>query len=233
MATSTSFSPEASTKARQFERLDLECMARELRWLQNALSVASTAKPGDVAVEFCHDVVYAHNDLLSGNVLVVSNPDGSQEESVRLIDFEYGAYNYRAFDLANHFCEHAGFDFDLDRWYPSESVQLHWLHSYAEALPAENKYRPLLSACPSPTAAQRRLWHDVYIGINKFALASHYWWGLWAIVQAQHSPIDFDFMGYSLMRFEGYSKHKRLFFPDEPAVVLVRPEPTPVTETEA
>jgi hypothetical protein len=35
-----------------------------------------------------------------------------------------GGYNYTAFDLANHFCEHAGFDFDLPRWYPKPDTQV-------------------------------------------------------------------------------------------------------------
>ena len=35
-----------------------------------------------------------------------------------------GGYNYIAFDIANHFCEYAGFDFDLERWYPSMADQV-------------------------------------------------------------------------------------------------------------
>ena len=27
-----------------------------------------------------------------------------------------GGYNYVAFDIGNHFCEYAGFDFDLEKW---------------------------------------------------------------------------------------------------------------------
>ena len=30
---------------------------------------------------------------------------------------------------------------------------------------------------------------------NKFALASHFNWGLWAILQEHWSSIDFDFLG--------------------------------------
>ena len=49
--------------------------------------------------------------------------------------------------------------------------------------------------------------------VNQFATASHFFWGFWAIIQARHSPIDFDFMGYALDRFWGYYKHKAAFFP--------------------
>ena len=46
-----------------------------------------------------------HNDLLSGNVLL-SLPAGEEdktEPTVTIIDFEYGAHNYIAYDFANHF----------------------------------------------------------------------------------------------------------------------------------
>jgi hypothetical protein len=30
---------------------------------------------------------------------------------------------------------------------------------------------------------------------NAFALASHQYWGVWALIQARYSPIDFDYLG--------------------------------------
>lgn len=49
-------------------------------------------------------VVFSHNDLQEGNILI--RPDHPlMEEKLVLIDFEYCSYNYRGFDLANHFCE--------------------------------------------------------------------------------------------------------------------------------
>lgn len=32
--------------------------------------------------------------------------------------------------------------------------------------------------------------------IELFALAAHFFWGVWALIQAAHSSIDFDFVGY-------------------------------------
>ncbi|GJU14345.1 probable ethanolamine kinase [Tanacetum coccineum] len=52
-------------------------------------------------------VVFAHNDLLSGNLMM--NDD---ERKVYFIDFEYGSYSYRGFDIGNHFNEYAGYDCD-------------------------------------------------------------------------------------------------------------------------
>jgi hypothetical protein len=39
-------------------------------------------------------------------------------------------------------------------------------------------------------------------------LISHLFWGSWAAVQASCSDIDFDFIGYSDLRFDGYMYHK-------------------------
>ena len=57
---------------------------------------------------------------------------------------------------------------------------------------------------------------ELHARVNQFALASHCWWGLWAVVQAAHSPIDFDFIGYCADRFKGFDKHKAAFFPGVP-----------------
>lgn len=49
-------------------------------------------------------VVFAHNDLLLGNILY----DPSSESKVTFIDYEYADYNFQAYDIGNHFDEFAG-----------------------------------------------------------------------------------------------------------------------------
>lgn len=49
-------------------------------------------------------VVFAHNDMQEGNILLRTSP-GKIADRISLIDFEYCSYNYRGYDLANHFCE--------------------------------------------------------------------------------------------------------------------------------
>jgi ethanolamine kinase len=181
-------------------------------------------------------VVYGHNDLLSGNVLHVRGPDGEPQDVVQIIDYEYGGYNYCGFDVANHFCEHAGFDFDLDKWYPGPDVQHAWFRAYLErlgiSLPTAATYAAAGSAgsgsgsgqagpSSSAPAAEEDAVTAAFLRelgrrVDQFALASHCWWGLWAIVQAKHSPIDFDFISYSRERFRGYDKQKAAFFPGVP-----------------
>ena len=51
-------------------------------------------------------------------------------EGVTLIDFEYAAYNYRAWDIANHFNEFAGFDFNIKKDFPNMDRRVEFLSHY-------------------------------------------------------------------------------------------------------
>jgi ethanolamine kinase len=48
----------------------------------------------------------------------------------------------------------------------------------------------------------------LYDEVNGFSLASHFYWGLWAMIQAMVSDIDFDYMEYAVLRFDEYDKRK-------------------------
>ncbi|KAI9501318.1 hypothetical protein GGI25_004101 [Coemansia spiralis] len=132
-------------------------------------------------------VVFAHNDLLSGNIIISESKD-----KVSFIDYEYGMYNYRAFDIANHFNEYAGFECDYSR-YPTKQVQLKWFKVYLDTIDQDS----------SPEALEA-----MYKEVSFFQLASHFYWGVWALVQAAISDIDFDYMEYAKMRFDQYYKVK-------------------------
>lgn len=49
-----------------------------------------------------YPVVFSHNDMQEGNILLRLN---TAKPELVLIDFEYCSYNYRGFDIANHFVE--------------------------------------------------------------------------------------------------------------------------------
>lgn len=114
-------------KAETYQKLNLPRIQREMIELKAILDLLE------------EPLVFCHNDLLSGNILHVpatattnNNPNTnnnststsdattnnttgevpSESPQVTLIDFEYGSLNYRAFDIANHFCESAGFECD-------------------------------------------------------------------------------------------------------------------------
>ena len=46
---------------------------------------------------------------------------------------------------------------------------------------------------------------------NFFSLVAHQYWGVWALIQARYSPIDFDYFGYSRLRWDEYHKRKNGF----------------------
>jgi choline/ethanolamine kinase len=53
--------------------------------------------------------MFCHNDMQEGNILLccgdMTDEEALQDPHLVLIDFEYCSYNYRGFDLANHFLE--------------------------------------------------------------------------------------------------------------------------------
>ena len=71
-------------------------------------------------------VVFCHNDLLPPNILY-----DEARRNVEFIDYEYSGSSYRGFDIANHFCEFAGFKCEFER-YPSPDFQKEWLRGYLE-----------------------------------------------------------------------------------------------------
>ncbi len=44
-----------------------------------------------------------------------------------------------------------------------------------------------------------------------FAPLANAFWGVWAVIQAKYSPIDFDFVRYATDRMQGYRKQRALF----------------------
>lgn len=133
-------------------------------------------------------VVFAHNDLLSGNLML--NDD---EEKLYLIDFEYGSYSYRGYDIANHFNEYAGFDCDYTL-YPDKDSQYHFFRHYLQP--------------DKPQEVSEQELRNLYVETNSYKLASHLYWALWALIQANVSSIDFDYLDYFFLRYEEYKKQK-------------------------
>ena len=85
--------------------------------------------------------VLCHNDLLSGNILLSNDSallQESSKEGVTLIDFEYAGFNPRAYDLANHFNEFAGFDFDIENRFPPQALRFAYLTHYLDAASASS-----------------------------------------------------------------------------------------------
>ncbi|KAI5609678.1 hypothetical protein C0J50_5889, partial [Silurus asotus] len=139
-------------------------------------------------------VVLCHNDLLIKNIIY--NPD---EGEVKFIDYEYADFNYQAYDIGNHFNEYAGVN-DVDYGlYPSPELQINWITSYLQSVRINSHVDSLIT--PEEV-------NTLYIQVCKFSLASHLSWGLWSLVQAKYSTINFNFLKYAAARFSYYFKKK-------------------------
>ncbi|GMH04508.1 hypothetical protein Nepgr_006348 [Nepenthes gracilis] len=133
-------------------------------------------------------VVFAHNDLLSGNLML-----NEEEGKLHLIDFEYGSCNYRGYDIGNHFNEYAGYDCDYSL-YPTKDEQYHFFRHYLSS--------------DAPDMVTDSDLESLHVEANTFMLASHLYWALWALIQAKISPIDFDYLGYFFLRYDEYKRQK-------------------------
>jgi ethanolamine kinase len=132
-------------------------------------------------------VRFCHNDLPSLNVIL-----DERYNSIHFIDYEYCSYNYRGFDIGNHFNEFAGLDLKTEQ-YPTVEQQRQFARSY-------------LSTTSDSVSEQ-----DVENLVNEanlFALGSHLLWAAWGLIQASASKIDFDYIGYSRKRMEWYLAQK-------------------------
>lgn len=115
--------------------------------------------------------------------------------AVEFIDYEYGGWNYRAYDIANHFCEWTGFECDFSL-YPTREVRVSWLCHYQRELlyrSDENGYK--IDEKDIENAA--KLLCDE---VDAFSRLPHLYWGIWSLLQFSLSRINFDFMTYSMRR---------------------------------
>ncbi|XP_065813459.1 choline/ethanolamine kinase isoform X1 [Labrus bergylta] len=181
-------------KYNKLMKLDLPAELESLRAL-----LAATPSP----------VVFCHNDVQEGNILMLEDEERTSSDNLMLIDFEYSSYNYRGFDFGNHFCEWM-YDYTYNKWpfykatpedYPTREQQLHFIRGY---LAEQRQY----SNIPMD---QTQMEEDMIIEANRYALASHFLWGLWSIIQAKISKIEFGYMDYAQCRFDAYFKQKKLF----------------------
>ena len=139
-------------------------------------------------------VCFCHNDLLSGNVIF--EPEAAGGPAVHFIDFEYGGYNYRGFDIGNHFCEMMGFELD-DSKYPTEHFQREWIASYLRSFLHHSDLQE-----PEDWDIQvERLRKQVQL----FSILAHLFWGIWAVIQHQYATVkEFDYLSYARLRLSTF-----------------------------
>ncbi|XP_040168711.1 choline/ethanolamine kinase isoform X4 [Anopheles arabiensis] len=180
-----------------------------------------------------NDLDNTRDSVLSGNSQALSDANSSTdgEPELMIIDFEYCAYNYRGFDLANHFLEWT-FDYTntqspyfyhkLDQ-YPTAEQQEKFITQYLSHLspPMEDgleigdrddsaeeeersKYGSLTGSVSEEEVEQVRR------EVQCFTMASHLFWSLWAIVNV-YQEIEFGYMEYAVCRLKQYQQAKQCY----------------------
>jgi len=147
-------------------------------------------------------IVFCHNDLLLGNVVW-----NKEEGRTYFIDYEYGAFNYLAFDIANHFNEHTGTEAVFDQsLFPDREYQLRWLTNYIRHSKALEQGSPA-----SEVEVSEEEVGELFKDVQRHTILSDLMWGIWAVRQANVSTIDFDFVGYAISKFGGFWEKKSKF----------------------
>jgi ethanolamine kinase len=133
---------------------------------------------------------------------------------VQFIDYEYATPSPAAFDIANHFAEWGGYDCDYSMM-PTRSVRRQFLTEYIKSY---SQFRGI------PECTQQEIVDRLYEDVDRFrGIPGLYWYvlpqykwtltdnhrGVWALIQAQISQIDFDYASYAETRLGEYYAWRR------------------------
>ena len=203
-------------KAKLLRGVDLAWIEAAVQKLKGELAAVSSgaatadAGPSEAASSVMTSQVVCHNDVNSGNVLVAAEDPGA----VHFIDWEYAGLNPAGFDIGNHWCEYAGFDFRGSlHEYPSPDLAKAFMQHYVEAR------CPAIVQSDWTAEEQAQFWAACTRMGNMYALASHLLWGVWSIMQAAFSEVEFDFIDYAAQRFDAFKLQREHF--DLPPVMGV------------
>lgn len=162
-------------------------------------------------LEGAGEVVYSHCDLLNGNVIILPKEQANtqfmkfpthleNETHITFIDYEYATPTERAFDLANHFSEWAGFECEYS-YIPTISARKEFITSYLQSY---QHFRGVGNADLEKEVDQ------LMDEVNQFRGVPGFYWGIWALIQATISQIDFDYATYAELRLKEYWDWKNL-----------------------
>nr|AQT27076.1 putative choline kinase [Nilaparvata lugens] len=208
------------------ERLRDTDFRSEVKWMRNHLHKIRSP------VLFCHNDMQEGNILLklteaeqhnanevNGNCTVAEdNNNNNCDKDIVLIDFEYCSYNYRAFDLANHFIEwtydytkeeHPNFSIHRDH-YPTHEQMMVFINRYLACVESKTSHGGVASELNTP--------EHLLMEVKHFSLASHLFWTLWGIVNAMTSQIPFGYCEYAAERLDCYFVLKSKLMKNESGV---------------
>jgi choline/ethanolamine kinase len=151
----------------------------------------------------------------------ISSSTNEEEDSCKtndpelmIIDFEYCAYNYRGFDIANHFLEWT-YDYTNDKFpffhcrpenYPNEQQMDNFITSYLQNTGTEDDE----ITCAS-VDEKKQLLEEIAL----FTVASHLFWAIWAVVNS-NQEIEFGYWEYADIRLKEYFNAKDKYLKIKP-----------------
>jgi ethanolamine kinase len=139
-------------------------------------------------------LVFCHNDINHANILCNHKKPEEGAPSITFLDLEYAGFDYRGFDLGNHFCEWAGLRLEFER-YPNVEQRSDFLRHYLQTLGSSNVEAELPA---------------LLVECERFAQVSHLLWHVWSLILA-HNPnkaTDFDYDLYAAKRWGEYLRRK-------------------------
>ncbi|XP_046861621.1 uncharacterized protein LOC124454912 [Xenia sp. Carnegie-2017] len=154
-------------------------------------------------------VFICHNDVQPGNLLMKAKED-LDEAKIRVTDFEYSCYNYRGYDIGNHFSEWI-FDYDHPH-YPFFTGEVTKYPSYDQEVFFVRAY---LQAYNETTDVTLDEIEKVIDEADRLSLLSHFFWAMFSILQSYKSSINFGYLEYALFRMECLN-HFRHFSEEKP-----------------
>jgi len=183
-------------------------------------------------------VVFSHNDAHSQNVLLLK-----KNQELMLIDYEYSAYNYRGYDIANifnetifeyHTHERPYYNCDETR-FPSDDEIREFIQYYLffskfkvqgsqanAVLKDKNRLHAYIQKNYNPEDFNKEV-EEIFKEVRVCILLSHYYWILWSIVMSKGNDFKFDYIHFAYKRYELYQSAKRKFFQRKASKTSVQP----------
>jgi len=156
-----------------------------------------------------------HNDVNHGNILY----NGNADDKIVFVDYEYSGYNFRGFDLGNHFCEWCGLDLEF-QYYPDLTTRRDFLRYYLVAI---GRLQEGALDNNNVEITERAL-ESILEECEFFAQVSHMFWHIWALVFVHNTKegmesrgdagvpnADFGYSLYASKRLKEYFRRKSEF----------------------
>ncbi|KAA0194480.1 Choline kinase alpha, partial [Fasciolopsis buskii] len=162
------------------------------------------------------------------NILILNDPEADGYYDLLPIDFEYSGYNFRGFDIGNHFNEWC-YDYTYSQPpyfsyhfedYPTLAQQEEFWSAYLTARQNDRRMSVDVnrssggtfndgSARPPVYEDAKRDFEKLWLEATFGALYSHLFWAAWALIQTQISSIRFGFSHYATARMDAYHRMKK------------------------